>query len=236
MSVFYVAFHLIIPELCCTFPSGWIADLSTDARYFNEDVLFSICNLSYNSFGRDVLQGRNVQQFMDDMFREDPWEEVRWRLRPPPGYLTRRPATRQLLARLMSCNSWFSACFASSQVADNLMMVSFASFRLRGVGMGMNYPIACVNWWGPLAEQVRSADAWRMSTVPPQLAQPHASPSWTLRRRSWSRRVFHTTRGLRRSLWSTSPMNWRVASPQQRDDSHLSLATSSRNYPEEDIE
>jgi len=34
------------------------------------------------------------------------------------------------------------------------MMVSFASFRLRGVGMSMNYPIVAAQWWGPLAEKV----------------------------------------------------------------------------------
>ncbi|KAL3895849.1 MAG: hypothetical protein SGARI_007328 [Bacillariaceae sp.] len=39
-------------------------------------------------------------------------------------------------------------------VPDNFTMAKLMSIRLRALAMGMNHPIRCSNWWGPIAEQV----------------------------------------------------------------------------------
>ena len=38
------------------------------------------------------------------------------------------------------------------------MMAQFLSIRLRTVGMGMNHPVVCSDWWGPMAEEVLRAE------------------------------------------------------------------------------
>jgi len=39
------------------------------------------------------------------------------------------------------------------EIADNLVMASFMSFRLRIVGMALNHPVVCSDWWGEIAER-----------------------------------------------------------------------------------
>lgn len=39
------------------------------------------------------------------------------------------------------------------EAADNLVMASFMSFRLRIVGMALNHPVVCSDWWGEIAEK-----------------------------------------------------------------------------------
>ena len=39
------------------------------------------------------------------------------------------------------------------EAADNLVMVGFMSFRLRIVGLALNHPVVCSDWWGGIAEK-----------------------------------------------------------------------------------
>ena len=39
------------------------------------------------------------------------------------------------------------------QAADNLVMAAFMSFRLRIVGLALNHPVVCSDWWGSIAER-----------------------------------------------------------------------------------
>lgn len=40
------------------------------------------------------------------------------------------------------------------ETPDNFVMAQFLSIRLRSLALGMNHPIRCSEWWGPLAEQI----------------------------------------------------------------------------------
>uniref|UniRef100_A0A7S1BL09 ABC1 atypical kinase-like domain-containing protein n=1 Tax=Corethron hystrix TaxID=216773 RepID=A0A7S1BL09_9STRA len=79
-----------------------------------KDVLMKLLRFSYDSWGKDVMEGKNIQQFIDDLKSKDPWEEV----------------------------------------ADNLVMASFMSIRLRSLTLGMNHPVRCSDWWGAIAEEI----------------------------------------------------------------------------------
>ena len=39
------------------------------------------------------------------------------------------------------------------EAADNLVLVGFMSFRLRIVGLALNHPVVCSDWWGKIAEE-----------------------------------------------------------------------------------
>eukprot|EP00555_Chaetoceros_dichaeta_P006077 CAMPEP_0198271100 /NCGR_PEP_ID=MMETSP1447-20131203/47792_1 /TAXON_ID=420782 /ORGANISM="Chaetoceros dichaeta, Strain CCMP1751" /LENGTH=556 /DNA_ID=CAMNT_0043963501 /DNA_START=123 /DNA_END=1793 /DNA_ORIENTATION=- len=84
------------------------------SRYGRKDVLMRLMRFSYNTWGKDLMKGKNVQQFIDELKTLDPWDEV----------------------------------------PDNLVMVSFMSIRLRSLALGMNHPVCCSDWWGPIAEEV----------------------------------------------------------------------------------
>mmetsp|Transcript_9378 Transcript_9378/g.15296 ORF Transcript_9378/g.15296 Transcript_9378/m.15296 type:complete len:553 (-) Transcript_9378:1214-2872(-) len=83
------------------------------SKHMDPDVIWDMCRFGYDTFGQDLLKGRNLQEFMDELYSRDPWAES----------------------------------------PDNLVMAQFLSIRLRGVGMAMNYPVSCVQWWGPIAEK-----------------------------------------------------------------------------------
>jgi aarF domain-containing kinase len=53
------------------------------------------------------------------------------------------------------------------QAADNLVMASFMSFRLRIVGLALNHPVVCSDWWGRIAEKEleREGVPYRMWTL-----------------------------------------------------------------------
>lgn len=42
----------------------------------DEDVIYKMTQFGFDSFGRDVLEGKNIQQFVDECFAADPWEET----------------------------------------------------------------------------------------------------------------------------------------------------------------
>lgn len=37
-------------------------------------------------------------------------------------------------------------------------MAQFMSIRLRSLALGMNHPIKCSEWWGPISEQTLKKD------------------------------------------------------------------------------
>jgi len=84
------------------------------SKYGRRDILMKLTLFGYDSWGKDVTEGKNMQQFIDDMKAEDPWEEV----------------------------------------PDNFAMAQFMSIRMRSLALGMNTPIRCSEWWGPIAEEV----------------------------------------------------------------------------------
>lgn len=53
------------------------------------------------------------------------------------------------------------------QAADNLVMAAFMSFRLRIVGLALNHPVVCSDWWGRIAEKEleREGVPYRMWTL-----------------------------------------------------------------------
>lgn len=84
------------------------------SKYGRKDILMKLMQFAYNSYGKDVTGGKNVQQFIDDLKAKDPWEET----------------------------------------PDNFVMASFMSIRLRSLALGMNHPVKCSDWWGPMAEKI----------------------------------------------------------------------------------
>jgi aarF domain-containing kinase len=84
------------------------------SKYGKKDVLMKLLQFGYDSWGHDVTGGKNLQQFIDELKTEDPWEEV----------------------------------------PDNFVMAQFMSIRLRSLALGMNHPIKCSEWWGPIAESI----------------------------------------------------------------------------------
>jgi aarF domain-containing kinase len=46
------------------------------SKYGKRDVLMKLLLFGYDSWGKDVTGGKNIQQFLDELKREDPWEEV----------------------------------------------------------------------------------------------------------------------------------------------------------------
>ena len=83
------------------------------SKYGKKDVLWKLIKFGYDSYGKDVTGGKNIQQFIDELKYEDPWEEV----------------------------------------PDNFVLAQFLTIRLRSLALGMNHPIVCSKWWGPLAEE-----------------------------------------------------------------------------------
>eukprot|EP00588_Corethron_pennatum_P015509 CAMPEP_0194265100 /NCGR_PEP_ID=MMETSP0169-20130528/444_1 /TAXON_ID=218684 /ORGANISM="Corethron pennatum, Strain L29A3" /LENGTH=553 /DNA_ID=CAMNT_0039005499 /DNA_START=51 /DNA_END=1709 /DNA_ORIENTATION=- len=84
------------------------------SKYGRKDVLMKLMRFAYDTWGKDLMGNKNVQQFIDELKSEDPWEEG----------------------------------------ADNLVMASFMSIRLRSLALGMNHPVKCSDWWGPIAEEI----------------------------------------------------------------------------------
>ena len=46
------------------------------SKYGKKDVLLKLLEFGYDSWGQDVTGGKNLQQFIDELKTEDPWEEV----------------------------------------------------------------------------------------------------------------------------------------------------------------
>ncbi len=46
------------------------------SKHGDKQVLMKLLLFGYDSWGRDVLEGKNIQTFIDELKRKDPWEEV----------------------------------------------------------------------------------------------------------------------------------------------------------------
>lgn len=46
------------------------------SKYGKSHVVYKLFQFGYDSWGEDVTGDKNIQQFIDDLKREDPWEEV----------------------------------------------------------------------------------------------------------------------------------------------------------------
>jgi predicted unusual protein kinase regulating ubiquinone biosynthesis (AarF/ABC1/UbiB family) len=46
------------------------------SKYSDKAVLMKLILFGYDSWGQDVMEGKNIQTFIDELKRKDPWEEV----------------------------------------------------------------------------------------------------------------------------------------------------------------
>jgi aarF domain-containing kinase len=46
------------------------------SKYMKTENIFKLMEFGFDSFGKDVTGGKNVQQFTDDLYKDDPWEEA----------------------------------------------------------------------------------------------------------------------------------------------------------------
>ena len=46
------------------------------SKHMNPDVYYKLVQFGYDTWGKEVTGGQNVQQFMDDLKRQDPWYET----------------------------------------------------------------------------------------------------------------------------------------------------------------
>jgi len=46
------------------------------SKFFDHDVIFDVVRFAYDDYSRDLLKGRNIQQFMDELYSKDPWQEA----------------------------------------------------------------------------------------------------------------------------------------------------------------
>lgn len=110
------------------------------SKYFDEEVIFDLIRFNSDTFGKDLLKGRNVQQFIDELYARDPWYEA----------------------------------------ANNLTMALFMSIRIRAVGIAMNHPVVCSQWWGPLALEILEQEGlpyeeWNAEMMPTVFGKPNIS-------------------------------------------------------------
>lgn len=46
------------------------------SKYMNPNVHYKLVKFGFDSWGKEITGGKNVQQFMDDLKRQDPWHET----------------------------------------------------------------------------------------------------------------------------------------------------------------
>lgn len=46
------------------------------SKYGKKEVLMKLLQFGFDSYGKDVTGGKNIQQFIDELKRDDPWEEL----------------------------------------------------------------------------------------------------------------------------------------------------------------
>eukprot|EP00040_Diaphanoeca_grandis_P029283 m.171197 g.171197 ORF g.171197 m.171197 type:complete len:623 (-) comp31640_c0_seq1:69-1937(-) len=46
------------------------------SKYFNHDVIMKLCQFGFDTYSKDLLEGKNVQQFIDDLYAADPYTEM----------------------------------------------------------------------------------------------------------------------------------------------------------------
>lgn len=46
------------------------------SRHMNPDVCVKMVRFGMDTWGKDLMEGKNMQQFIDECYKTDPWEEV----------------------------------------------------------------------------------------------------------------------------------------------------------------
>jgi len=70
--VLYAALHRGDEEMLST-----MCDIAGyKSKYGRKDVLYRLLQFGMDSYGKDDTGGKNVQQFIDELKAQDPWEEV----------------------------------------------------------------------------------------------------------------------------------------------------------------
>ena len=67
------------------------------SKHMNPDVYYKLVQFGYDTWGKEVTGGQNVQQFMDDLKRQDPWYET------PDNFVLASFMVRMLLLLLLLC-------------------------------------------------------------------------------------------------------------------------------------
>lgn len=67
------------------------------SKHMNPDVYYKLVQFGYDTWGKEVTGGQNVQQFMDDLKRQDPWYET------PDNFVLASFMVRMLLFLLLLC-------------------------------------------------------------------------------------------------------------------------------------
>lgn len=111
--------------------------------YFNEDVIYKLCRLGFDTYGKELLGDKNLQEFIDELYRSQCLDS-------------------RVISHLSTADPWL-------EVADNLVMAQFLSIRLRTVALQLNHPVVCSDYWGPLAEAQLVADGLPYEKWTPEL-------------------------------------------------------------------
>lgn len=58
---------------------GMIVDVARNggykSKYFNQDVIWKLMRFGFDSYNKDLMEGKNVQTFIDDLYATDPYTE-----------------------------------------------------------------------------------------------------------------------------------------------------------------
>jgi aarF domain-containing kinase len=79
------------------------------SKYGKSHVVYQLFQFGYDSWGKDVTGDKNIQQFIDDLKREDPWESV------PDNFTMTKLMSIRLRALAMGmnhpirCSNWWGA-------------------------------------------------------------------------------------------------------------------------------
>ena len=46
------------------------------SKKMDQDVIIKLTRFSFDTFGRDLLQGKNLQQFMDECYAIDKYDQI----------------------------------------------------------------------------------------------------------------------------------------------------------------
>jgi hypothetical protein len=115
------------------------------SKYGNRKVLMKLIQFGYDSWGRDVMEGKNIQEFIDELKREDPWEEV------PDNLVMAQVGS---MHRFRDYDTVTNCQYYLLIILPTSLASQFMSIRLRSLCLGMNHPVKCSEYWGPIAEEI----------------------------------------------------------------------------------
>ena len=73
------------------------------SKHMKMENIFALVEFGFDSFGSDVTGGKNVQQFIDDLYRDDPWTES-------AGNLVMAQVRRSCVLCPVSCVVYLMSC------------------------------------------------------------------------------------------------------------------------------